>query len=101
MVKAVVALLLSLVFVSKPPSLSISPVPPSQGGTAVISADGPTPVHATIEWTDINGNVTQQSIVIGGSGQVEVDVPADATSMRVTDDDGIADGDSSVIEKAG
>ena len=80
-----------------PPTLTIDPVPPKQGQTAKIIADGPLPMNVTISFEP--DSIPDMNLTIGQSGEVEFTVPDNAESMQVTDDDGVALGDSSLVEE--
>jgi len=97
MVKAVVALLLSLAFVSKPPSITISPSPPTQGGHVSISVDGPLPAHVTVVIKKEDGSEQEIGLTFTGPGPISIEVPDDAVSIVATDDDGVMLGDATTV----
>lgn len=81
------------------PSITISPIPPTQGQQVTITYDGPLPANVTISWTP--SSIPDTSLHIPGPGRsVATTVPSNALSMEVTDDDGIATGDASLIKKS-
>lgn len=80
---------------SPQPTITISPMPPHQGGIMEVSYDGPTPVTLEIDW-DPAGTPTSVTIPRGKT-KAKVKVPANATSVIVTDPVGGAPANGSVI----
>lgn len=80
------------------PQITISPIPPVQGQQATIHYDGPLPAKVTASFKP--SSIPDMHLMIGPSGQVKITIPVDATSMTVTDDAGIADADSTMIQAA-
>lgn len=67
---------------SPQPVITISPIPPRQGGTMEIGYSGKLPVTLEIDW-DPAGTPTSVTIPVGGTAKVTV--PANATSVIVVD----------------
>lgn len=83
MVKATLALVVSLLLVADP-RITIDPIPPVQGDVCTVSVTGMNlPVTLTIEWEDEFGQVSEQTITVGTSGSLRVDVPDWAEGMKV------------------
>jgi len=74
-----------------PPTITIDPIPPVQGQSVTVSYDGPLPASLTITFRDSKGEDTQVDLVIGDSGEASLTVPSDAETMKVVDNDGLAD----------
>lgn len=73
-------------------TIGIDPIPPHQGGQMTVTTPGPWPQKVTVEF-DPGAPFT---VTVGANG-VDVQVPANATSVVVTDPAGILAGNGSVV----
>lgn len=78
------------------PSITIDPIPPKAGSTATVTYDGPLPANVTITFDPSSDEPLQ--LKIESPGGVTVSIPADAETMKVTDDSGAADAESTHVE---
>jgi hypothetical protein len=81
-----------------PPTITISPIPPVQGQSATIEYTGPTPASLTITFRNEEGEDTHMDVMTNASGKVTVTVPSDAETMKVVDNDGLADAESANVQ---
>lgn len=77
------------------PQITISPIPPIQGATATITYTGPLPANVTVSFKP--STIPDMHLTIGTSGTIEITIPDTGETMKVTDDDGLADAESAHI----
>jgi type 1 fimbria pilin len=76
------------------PTITLDPAPPVQGQKLTIKYDGAANTTLQIEWTPPG---EPSSVTIGKDGTAVITVPAEATTILVTDESGGAQGVGDVI----
>ena len=74
--------------------IGIDPIPPHQGDTMTVTTPGPWPQTVTVKF----GSDPAFNIEVTGAGGATVQIPTNATSVKVTDPAGVLTGNGSVIE---
>lgn len=64
------------------PTITINPNPPVAGKKATITYTGPKQTTLTLEW---DPEAQPNSVLVGSSGTVTIVVPANATSLVISD----------------
>lgn len=98
MLKLAMGLVLSLGFFqvdAMEPQITISPIPPVQGQTATITYTGPLPANVTVTFKP--SSIPDMHLAIGLSGSVEITIPDNGETLKITDDDGLADAEAAHI----